>query len=90
MKKNGLTLKDISSLLNVSQSTIHGWLNGVPPKSIPVVQKLATAFNLSIEDLCFDIKETKSIANQAFETNLTISIGDDQFKLILKKIPKII
>lgn len=85
MKRNGLTLKDLAILLNVSQSTVHGWLNGVPPKNIPVVQKLARALNLSIEELCFNESEAKASAPGHIETNLVLTIGDQSFKLILKK-----
>lgn len=85
MKKNGLTLKDLAKLLNVSQSTVHGWLNGVPPKNLPVIQKLARTLNLSIEELCFDQAEKKAPMSDQIETNLILTIGDQSFKLILKK-----
>ncbi len=54
-----ITQKQMAIELGIPPSTIHGWLNGVAPKNIIEVKKVATLFNLTVDELCFshDIKK---------------------------------
>lgn len=80
MERRNLNIKELANELAMPPSTVHGWLNGVPPKSILHIRSLAQFFNCPIEELFFgDI--TTSI-----HTDLVISIGDQKLKIILKKI----
>ena len=81
-KKNNLSLKEFAEKLDVPLSTAHGWINGVPPKSIKTIKEISQALNMTFDELCFGDKEL------AHETDLVISIGPESFRLIFKKIDK--
>jgi len=53
MTKNQITLKSLSTEVGIPASTIHGWLNGVPPKNIHEVKKIADFLGITIDVLCF-------------------------------------
>ena len=52
MERN-LTQKKLASDLGIPLSTVHGWLNGVLPKSITDLKKIALYLEISIDELCF-------------------------------------
>ncbi len=82
LKDKNLSLKEFSNQLNVSISTVHGWVNGIPPKSVVTLKKIADLMNCSIDELCFDQrKETELI-----ETNLTFTLGNTSYQIFVKKI----
>ncbi len=82
LKDKNLSLKDFSNQLNVSISTVHGWVNGIPPKSVVTIKKIADLMNCTIDELCFDQKrETELI-----ETNVTFTLGKISYQVFLKKI----
>ena len=78
--KNNLSLKDLADQLEVPSSTVHGWLNGVPPKSIKTLKRIALVMNCSIDELCFDESD------DSHDPNITVTIGDTSFRLIFKKV----
>jgi transcriptional regulator with XRE-family HTH domain len=78
--KNNLSLKDLADQLEVPSSTVHGWINGVPPKSIKTLKKIAVLMNCSIDELCFDEKQDNH------DPNIHFSIGNSKFKVIFKKV----
>ncbi len=80
--KNNLSLKDLADQLEVPSSTVHGWINGVPPKSIKTLKKIALLMNCSIDELCFDEKF------DSHDPGINITIGDSTFKLIFKKVDR--
>lgn len=80
--KNNLSLKDLADQLEVPSSTVHGWINGVPPKSIMTLKKIALLMNCSIDELCFDEK------HDSHDPDINITIGGSTFKLILKKVER--
>ncbi len=80
--KNNLSLKDLADQLEVPSSTVHGWINGVPPKSIKTLKKVALLMNCSIDELCFDEKSD----HKTFDPDINLTIGNSTFKVILKKI----
>ena len=79
LKLDGITLNEFSKRVSISPSTIHGWLNGVPPKNLNDLKKVADYFNITLDELCFG--EVK----RGHETNIVISIGEDSYKILLKK-----
>ncbi len=78
--KNNLSLKELADQLEVPSSTVHGWINGVPPKSIKTLKKVALLMNCSIDELCFDEKF------DAHDPDIQITIGGSTFKLMFKKV----
>jgi transcriptional regulator with XRE-family HTH domain len=79
LKLDEITLNEFSKRVSISPSTIHGWLNGVPPKNLSDLKKVADYFNVTLDELCFG--EVK----KGHETNIVISIGEDSYKILLKK-----
>ncbi len=80
LKTTEITLNEFSKKVSISPSTIHGWLNGVPPKNLNDLKKVADFFNTTLDELCFG--EVKN----AHETNIVISIGEDSYKILIKKV----
>lgn len=73
---NRLGLSEFSQILGVPVSTVHGWLNGVAPKDISTVKKIANLMNKSIDELCFN----ESPKKEYLDTDLIISIGENSFE----------
>jgi transcriptional regulator with XRE-family HTH domain len=84
ISKNNLSLKDLADQLEVPSSTVHGWVNGVPPKSIKTLKKIALIMNCSIDQLCFD----ETFDQQTLDPNINFTIGDATYKVIFKKVEK--
>jgi len=80
LKAEDISLNEFSKRISISPSTIHGWLNGVPPKNLNDLKKVAEYFNVTLDELCFG--EVK----KGHETNIVITIGDDSYKILLKKV----
>lgn len=60
LTKNKLSLKSLSTEVGIPASTIHGWMNGVPPKNVHEVKKIADFFGITIDVLCFgSVEEVK-------------------------------
>lgn len=53
MKANDLTLAKLSKSTGVPKQTIHNWLTGTEPKNLSHLKKVATYFDLSIDELCY-------------------------------------
>lgn len=81
MKTNGYSLSKLAIELKIPKSTIHGWLNGVEPKSIIELKRLSDHLQIPLDELCFGegSKETYK------KTNIKITIDDQEFELILKQ-----
>jgi transcriptional regulator with XRE-family HTH domain len=84
ISKNNLSLKDLADQLEVPSSTVHGWVNGVPPKSIKTLKKIALIMNCSIDQLCFD----ETFEDEVLDPNINLTIGNSTFKLIFKKVDR--
>jgi transcriptional regulator with XRE-family HTH domain len=82
ISKHNLSLKDLADQLEVPSSTVHGWVNGVPPKSIMTLKKIALLMNCSIDELCFDEQ------HENHDPDININIGGSTFKLIIKKVER--
>jgi transcriptional regulator with XRE-family HTH domain len=54
MIEHKITQKKLSIKLGLPISTLHGWLNGVTPKNIQDLKKVANVFGMTVDQLCFD------------------------------------
>lgn len=54
LKQFDMNLTELSRRTDIAPSTLHGWLNGLEPKSIIQIQRVALYFNISIDYLCFN------------------------------------
>jgi transcriptional regulator with XRE-family HTH domain len=81
MKAQKIGLKELAAELDLSASTVHGWLNGVTPKSLQEIKRLAIHLGVSLDELCFG----EEIQNSKIETDIHISFGDSSYKVIFLK-----
>ena len=54
MLEHKISQKKLSTKVGLPVSTLHGWLNGVAPKNIQDIKKVAGIFGMTIDQLCFD------------------------------------
>ena len=54
MLEHKISQKKLSTKVGLPVSTLHGWLNGVAPKKIQDIKKVASIFGMTIDQLCFD------------------------------------
>jgi transcriptional regulator with XRE-family HTH domain len=80
LKREGISIKELSLRLSVPLSTVHGWLNGVEPKSINELKKVAIFMGLSLDELCYGHYV------QMVSTNIQVSIGQDSYTIVLSKL----
>jgi putative transcriptional regulator len=86
LETNKMSLKELGQKLEVPTSTVHGWLNGIPPRNILTIKKIASLLCCSMDELCFEEKKDSPQKSPHFESNLTISFGDDKYHVVLMKI----
>jgi transcriptional regulator with XRE-family HTH domain len=77
LKKKKLSIHELSRLMDVPVSTIHGWLNGAEPKKITDLKKVSNFLGLTIDELCFD--ETSDL----HEPQILVVFRNKTFKLML-------
>lgn len=51
--KKNIQVSHLASTLKIPNSTLHGWLNGVPPRNLLELKKISDYFGLSLDELCF-------------------------------------
>lgn len=87
IERESLTINRLSKLTKVPTSTLHGWLNGVSPKSLKQVRAVAEFFLVSIEQLCF---EQIADACEKSSQNIVEKYGDEinagVFEVILRPV----
>jgi transcriptional regulator with XRE-family HTH domain len=81
LDRNGLSLKEFSAKLGVPASTIHGWVNDVPPRNIIMLKKIADLMKCSIDQLCFE----ESFNSDHIQPDLYIVFGNSKYKVVLEK-----
>jgi transcriptional regulator with XRE-family HTH domain len=86
LNKYNLSLKELSNQLNIPTSTVHGWLNGTPPRSIITLKKIASLLDCSIDELCFDEGKQESPREGLNESNLSVQIDEEKYRIVLVKI----
>ncbi len=79
LNTNRISLSELAERLEVPTSTVHGWLNGVEPKNIITIKKIANLMNKSLDELCFN--EAPRTEHQ--DTDLVITIGESSFRISL-------
>jgi len=82
LKKNNYSLKELSEKIEVPISTVHGWINGVPPKNLVTIKRIALIFGISVDEMCFG----SEVMKESIDSDLVVSIGDQKYKLVFQKI----
>ena len=85
IETHNLSLKDLGQKLDVPTSTVHGWINGIPPRNIKTIKKIANLLNCSVDELCFSEKKASPQLLHKLESNLVLSLGDDKYQVVLVK-----
>ncbi len=80
LNESELSATELSKLTDIPLSTLHGWINGVEPKSISQLKKIADFFDVSLDFLCFGEPKSKNIKDFGGD----ISIGN--YEVILRRI----
>ena len=75
-----LSLSQVSKGTNINKSTLHNYLNGVLPQGLVPIIKISHFFDISIEELLFEIEFTKS-------QQIALSY-EGNYEVIIKKIKK--
>ena len=85
LKKDGISITYLSKRTKVPVQTIHNWLNGMEPRSISQLRKIADYFEVSLDYLCFGIeqKETQKGFEQYKE-----EINAGVFEVVLRRVGK--
>lgn len=60
MTLKNLTLTAAARKVRMSKSTLHGYMNGVMPRSLLTLLKLARLLDVSLDDLLFDYEEDRT------------------------------
>lgn len=79
IERNDINLKQFAKKINVPVSTVHGWLNGVEPKSIRDLKKIATFMGITVDELCF------GDGRENMQTDLKVTIGDRTYTVLLTR-----
>lgn len=79
IKLEGMTLKEFSEKVNISQSILSEWKNGNRKPSLSTIIKVADVFNCSVDYLIGRTNDPKSVY-----------VGDEIYKYIRPGIPGIL
>lgn len=83
LKSHNLSVTELANRTNVPRSTIQQWISGTAP-NIYQVEKVASYFNVSIDELVFD-KKPKGSMEELF-TEALIHTG--HYKIQITKLTK--
>jgi transcriptional regulator with XRE-family HTH domain len=81
LEKNRISVAELSRQTGVPKTNIQQWLTGTSPNIIQL-DKVATFFNMTIEELYFDRKE--STKPSVFLNKIEITEG--AYKILIEKI----
>jgi transcriptional regulator with XRE-family HTH domain len=82
IEKNRLTVAELSRQTNVPKTNIQQWLTGTSP-NIKQIDKVASFFNMTIEELYFDRKPKINYASTLADK---LEIKEGAYRLIIEKI----
>ena len=85
IREKGLTIAGLARGSKVPVQTLHGWLQGVEPKSIRQLKAVADFLEMDLDYLCFGIRP-KSDSNkiEKFETEINAGI----FEVVLRRVKR--
>ncbi len=56
-KEKGVTVTKVASEIGIAKSTLHGWVEGVTPKNLNTIIKLAKYFGVTLNELLLGFEE---------------------------------
>ncbi len=85
IREKGLTITGLARSTKVPVQTLHGWVNGVEPKSIRQLKKVADYLDVDLDYLCFGIKpKSENNKLEKFEDEINTGV----FEVILRRVKK--
>jgi transcriptional regulator with XRE-family HTH domain len=85
IREKGLTIAGLSRATKVPVQTLHGWLQGIEPKSIRQVKAVADYLGVDLDYLCFGIKpKSENIKIENFENEINAGV----FEVVLRRVKK--
>lgn len=85
IKEKGLTVASLSRATKVPVQTLHGWLQGVEPKSVRQLKAVADYLGVDLDYLCFGIRP-KSENNKIEKLEDEINAG--VFEVVLRRVKR--
>lgn len=82
--KHRLNLSELSKSTGISVKTLHNWTTGQEPRKLSQVKTVADFFNITVDELCFDLNETPEVENKIKEHQDEIRAGI--FEVVLRPI----
>jgi transcriptional regulator with XRE-family HTH domain len=85
LERKGITITRLSKEVGIPVQTLHGWQNGVEPKSLKQVLLVAKYFGMDIETLCFeDANKARNNVIASHEDEIAAGI----YEVVLRKVKK--
>lgn len=84
IKDRGITVASLSRGAKVPVQTLHGWLQGVEPKSIRQLKLVADYLDVDLDYLCFGVKPKSKENIEQFEDEINAGI----FEVVLRRVKK--
>ena len=78
MKRKNLSLSQTAEAIQMNKSTLHNYLNGVVPRNVLTLKKLADFFQIGLTDLLFG----PQITPEAF---LRASLLEGTYELVIRR-----
>ncbi len=82
MRKRSLTITTVASEIGMNKSTLHNYCNGVIPRNIVTIKKLADYLGVSFSDLMFGENQQLPEVTQEIDCSknctITIHISHDK------------
>lgn len=83
-QEKNLKISTIAYKVGMSQSTLHSYFNGVEPKSMIALKKVADFFNMTIDELIFGESSTDSFRDSKDVNKFDLS--KYRFEIIIKEL----
>jgi len=78
MKKKKLSLSQIAEAIQMNKSTLHNYINGVMPRNVMTLKKLADYFEISLTELLFGPQVSP-------EALLRASLLEGTYELVIRR-----
>ncbi len=76
MKRKSLTITEVANSVGMNKSTLHNYCNGVVPRNIITLKKLADFLGVPFSDLMFEESSTQQVCEKIdCRGNCTITIN---------------
>lgn len=86
IKIEDITVAQLSRHTGIPAKTLYKWIDGQSPRKIEQVKKVASFFNITLDELCFGPKE--KLNNQLFLKDYEEEILSGNFDVILRRTKK--